>query len=158
MIQRIQTIYLLLVSVFYFLYWFFGLKWYENGFKIIQYSLPNDFVINSPILELILILTSNIPIIIVITCLISIFLYKSRNKQILVCNISIYLSLFMSVYTLIYFYFTLSELVAIMPSNFLKILLYAAIANPFICSYLLFLAAKAIKRDEELIKSLDRIR
>ncbi len=158
MIQRIQTLYLLLISVFYFCYWFFGLDWYQSGFKILQDNFTNDFVINSPILELILNTTSYIPLVILIFCIISIFSYKSRIKQILFCKISLYLSLFMSFYTLFYFYFTLKGLVAIMPSKILEILMYAAIANPFICSFLLFLSLKSVKRDEELVKSLERVR
>ncbi len=158
MIQRIQTLYLLLASVFYFCYWFFGLNWYQSGFKILQDNFSNDFVINSPILELILIITSYIPLVILIICVISIFSYKSRIKQILICKISLYLSLFMSFYTLFYFYFTLEGLVAIMSSKTLEILMYAAILNPFVCSYLIYLALKSIRNDNELIESLDRIR
>ena len=45
-----------------------------------------------------------------------------------------------------------------MPSKVLELLMYAAIANPFLSCYLLFLALKYIKRDNELINSLDRIR
>ena len=158
MIQRIQTLYLLLASVFYFCYWFFGLNWYQSGFKILQDNFNNDFVINSPILELILITTSYIPLVILIICVISIFSYKSRIKQILICKISLYLSLFMSFYTLFYFYFTLEGLTAIMPSKTLEILMYAAILNTFMCSYLIYLALKSIRNDNELIESLDRIR
>ena len=158
MIQRIQTLYLLLASIFYFFYWLFGLNWYQSGFKILQDNFSNDFIINSPILESILNITSYIPLVIFIICLISIFSYKSRSKQILICKISLYLSLFMSFYTLFYFYFTLKGLVAIMPSKILEILMYAAIANPFICSFLLFLSLKSVKRDEELVKSLERVR
>ena len=158
MIQRIQTLYLLLASVFYFCYWFFGLNWYKSGFEILQEKLDKDFVINSPILEIILNTTSYIPLVIPIISAISIFSYKSRSKQILICKISFYLSLFMSFYTLFYFYFTLEGLAAMMPSKILEILMYAAILNPFVCSYLIYLAIKSIKNDNELVKSLDRIR
>ena len=158
MIQRIQTLYLILASVFYFCYWFFGLNWYHSGFEILQENLNIDFVINSPILELILNITTYIPLVILIICVISIFSYKSRAKQILICKVSLYLSLFMSIYTLFYFYLTLEGLVAIMPSKVLEILLYAAILNPFICSYLIYLAIKSIRNDDELVQSLNRIR
>ena len=158
MIQRIQTLYLLLASIFYFFYWLFGLNWYQSGFKILQDNFSNDFIINSPILESILNITSYIPLVIFIICLISIFSYKSRSKQILICKISLYLSLFMSFYTLFYFYFTLEGLAAMMPAKILEILMYAAILNPFMCSYLIYLAIKSIKNDNELVKSLDRIR
>ena len=158
MIQRIQTLYLLLASIFYFSYWFFGLNWYQSGFEILKDNFSNDFVINSPILELILSTTSYIPLVILIICVTSIFSYKSRSKQILICKISFYLSLIMSFYTLFYFYFTLEGLAAIMPSKILEILMYAAILNPFVCSYLIYLALKSIRNDNELVESLDRIR
>ncbi len=158
MIQRIQTLYLLLVSIFYFCYWFFGLNWYKSGFEIIKDNFIDDFVINSPILELILSATSFIPLLILVICVISVFFYKSRKKQILICKISLYLSLFMSFYTLFYFYFTLEGLVSIMPSKILEILMYAAIMNPFLCTYLIYLALKSIRNDNELVESLDRIR
>ena len=158
MIQRIQTLYLLLASIFYFCYWFFGLNWYKSGFEILQYNFNDDFVINSPILEIILSTTSFIPLLIMIICVISVFFYKSRRKQILICKTSLYLSLFMSFYTLFYFYFTLKGLAAIMPSKTLEILMYAAILNPFVCSYLIYLALKSIRNDNELVESLDRIR
>ena len=35
MIQRIQSVYLFVAGLFYFLYWFFGLKWYEEGYSIL---------------------------------------------------------------------------------------------------------------------------
>ena len=35
MIQRIQSLYLFVAGLFYFLYWFFGLEWYERGYPII---------------------------------------------------------------------------------------------------------------------------
>ena len=158
MIQRIQTLYLLLASIFYFCYWFFGLNWYNSGFEILQYNFNDDFVINSPILEIILSTTSFIPLLIMIICVISVFFYKSRRKQILICKTSLYLSLFMSFYTLFYFYFTLKGLAAIMPSKTLEILMYAAILNPFVCSYLIYLALKSIRNDNELVESLYRIR
>ena len=158
MIQRIQSIYLFLASVFYFSYWFFGLEWYKSGFKILENQLDEYFVINSPILDLVLKITSYVPLLNVILCTIVIFFYKNRNRQILICETSLYLSLFMSFYTLVYFYYTFEGLVAIMPTKTLEILLYAAILNPFISSYLIYLALKSIKNDKELVDSLDRIR
>ena len=58
MIQRIQSVYLFLASVFYFSYWFFGLEWYKSGFKILENQLDEYFVTNSPILDLVLKITS----------------------------------------------------------------------------------------------------
>jgi hypothetical protein len=45
-----------------------------------------------------------------------------------------------------------------MPSKILEFFPYAAILNPFICSFLIYKALNFIKKDDELISSLNRIR
>ena len=144
-----------LTSVFTFYYF---LNEMVYGFEILQNKFSKDFTINSPILDLILNITSYIPLLILILSIISIFSYKFRGKQIIICRISLYLSLFMSFYTLFYFYFTLEGLVTIMPSKTLEVFMYTAMVNPFVCSYLIYLALRSIIKDNELVKSLDRIR
>jgi hypothetical protein len=160
MIQRIQSVYLFFASLFYFLYWFFGLKWYTDGYNILtsfEFLInPNKNVIS--FLDIFLSVTSFIPIIISSICLIALFLFKNRFIQIKLSKISYFLSLFMSFYTIIYFSLTLNGLIDIMPSKFLEVFLYAAIINPFICTYLIFSAIKCIKKDQDLVSSIDRIR
>ena len=153
MIQRIQSVYLFLTSVFFFCYWFFGLQWYENGYPLIM-KLFN----NLELIETVLILISYIPLIISFLALVTIFLFKKRDLQIKVTRICLRFSLFMSLFTVFYFYNCLTYLTEIMPSQVLEFLMYAAILNPFICTYLLFLALKSIKTDNELVNSLNRIR
>ena len=85
-------------------------------------------------------------------------MFKNRKLQIKLTQLGFRLSLAMSLFTIFYFYNCLSYLTELMPSKFLELLMYAAIVNPFICCCLLFLALKYIKRDNELINSLDRIR
>ena len=58
----------------------------------------------------------------------------------------------------VYFYNVLQGLIDLMPSKTLEFLMYAAILNPFICSYLIYLAKKSIKKDDDLVSSLNRIR
>ena len=127
MIQRLQTIFLLLTSVFYFSYWLFGLEWYEKGYPVIINVFNGSEYINTILFSI-----SFIPLIISVISFVSIFIFKNTKSQI--------------------------KLTQLMPSKFLELLMYAAIVNPFICCYLLFLALKYIKRDNELINSLDRIR
>ena len=153
MIQRIQSVYLFLTSVFFFFYWFFGLQWYEKGYPLIM-KLFN----NLDLIETVLILISYIPLIISFLALVTIFLFKKRDLQIKVTRICLRFSLFMSLFTVFYFYNCLTYLTEIMPSQVLEFLMYAAILNPFICTYLLFLALKSIKTDNELVNSLNRIR
>ena len=153
MIQRIQTIFLLLASVFFFSYWFFGIEWYQKGYPIII-SIFNG----SEYIYAVLITISYIPLIISIISFVSIFLFKNRKLQVKLTQLGFRFSLVMSLFTIFYFYNCLSYLTELMPSKFLELLMYAAIVNPFLCCYLLFLALKYIKRDNELINSLDRIR
>ena len=160
MIQRIQSVYLFVASLFYFIYWFFGLKWYEEGYSIIMSFEPllasSKNILS--FLDLFLSITSFIPLIISLICSLALFLFKQRPLQIKLTAISVFLSLFMSIYTVVYFSFTLNSLIKIMPSLIFEILLYAAIVNPFICNYLIYSALKFIKKDQDLVSSLDRIR
>ena len=153
MIQRIQSLYLLLSSLFYFNYWFFGMEWFKKGFLILQ-----DAFAEITIPDFIFIIISFIPLIIVVLCIISILLFSNRALQISLSTHAFRLSLFMCFFTVIYFYNVLQGLIELMPSKTLEFLMYAAILNPFICSYLIYLAKKSIKKDEDLVNSLNRIR
>ena len=76
MIQRIQSLYLLLSSLFYFNYWFFGMEWFKKGFLILQ-----DVLAEIAIPDFIFIIISVIPLLIVILCIISILLFRNRALQ-----------------------------------------------------------------------------
>ncbi len=153
MIQRVQTIFLLLTSFFFFSYWFFGLEWYERGYPVIINMFNGSEYINT-----ILISFSYLPIIISVISFVSIFIFKNRKLQFKLTQLGFRLSIIMGLFTIFYFYNCLGYLVELMPSKFLELLMYAAMVNPFICCYFLFLALRFIKRDNELINSLDRIR
>ena len=156
MIQRVQSICLLLSSIFYFLYWFFGYKWYEKGYVFFQQQLVAN--IDANVFQLIFDLTSFMPLVISLITFCSIFLYNSRLVQIKLANMSFYLSLLMLVYTMLYFSITLFYLINLIDSIVTEMLLYAAVFNPLICSYLIYFAIKKITHDENLINSINRIR
>ena len=153
MIQRIQSIYLLLSAVFYFNYWYYGMKWFEKGFLILS-----DIFTHVEGKDGIFFMISYLPLFIVVICLISIFLFHNRIIQYKFSIQAFRVSLFMCLFTVFYFYNTLEDLIEMMPSKTLEFFLYAAILNPFICSFLIYKAAKSIKKDDELVSSLDRIR
>ena len=153
MIQRIQSLYSFVAGLFYFLYWFFGLEWYEKGYPIII-----EFFNYAKGIDVILVIISFIPLIISILCLLTILLFKSRRIQIRLSLINFTFSLIMCLFTVFYFYHALIELIDLMPSVFLEYLMYAAIFNPFLCSYLIFNAIKSIRKDDDLVSSIDRIR
>ena len=151
MIQRIQSFYLFLSALFYFNYWYFGMEWFNKGLSILNDFYPNnlDFVFD---------VISYIPLIISVICIFTIILFKNRQMQIRMSYSALYLSLFMCIFSGFYFYNSLNVLIEIMPTIILEILLYSAILNPFICSFLIYLAIKSVKNDDELVNSLDRIR
>ena len=159
MIQRIQSLLLLLSSIMYLTYWYFGLEWYLEGFNVIK-NLPFLAGKNTTlhILDSLILITTYTPLTISILCFIGIFFFNFRKRQILFSKISYYLSFLMCINTVWFFYFSLSYLVSLMPSMFMEILLYLAIINPFICTILIYFSIKFIKRDSELINSLNRIR
>ena len=151
MIQRVQSIYLLIVSLFYFLYCFFGFEYYEKGFIIIDQSLGN-------LSKFIFFITSTLPIIIFIICFATIFLFKKRKIQIFLCRFSLLISIIVSLYTIIYFSFSLNYLLESISSIIMQILLYAAILNPFICTFLIYLSIESIINDEKLVRGDGMIR
>lgn len=151
MIQRVQSIYLLIVSLFYFLYWFFGFEYYEKGFFIFDKSLGN---FSKPIFSV----TSIFPILIFVICLVTIFLFKKRKIQIYLCRFSLLISIIVSLYTIIYFSFSLNYLLESMSSIIMQLLLYAAILNPFICTFLIYLSIESIINDEKLVRGDGMIR
>ncbi len=151
MIQRVQSIYLLIVSLFYFLYWFFGFEYYEKGFFIIDKSLGN-------LSNLIFFVTSIFPVLIFIICFVTIFLFKKRKTQILLCRFSLLMSIIVSLYTIIYFSFSLNYLLESMSSITMQFLLYLAILNPFICTFLIYLSIESIINDEKLVRGDGLIR
>ncbi|WP_165026930.1 MULTISPECIES: DUF4293 domain-containing protein [unclassified Dysgonomonas] len=83
---------------------------------------------------------------------ISIFLFKKRKMQIKLCNLNTLLIIFFYITFAIYLYTGMSALQA----TFLKI--SHGIILPIIALIFNILATVKIKADEKLIKSLDRIR
>lgn len=151
MIQRIQSLYLFIVSLFYFLYFFFGFKYYKIGYVFLEKYLGNySFYFFK--------FTSLIPILISTICFIALLLFRKRLVQIRLSKIALYISIFMSFYSLVYFSFSLNFLVTMMDSNLMKVLLYSAILNPFFSTYLIFIAIKSIEKDEKLVRGESLIR
>ncbi len=151
MIQRIQSVYLFLVSLFYFLYWFFGKYWYVKGYENFEFFLGKTH-------SLILSLTVFYPLLISIICFITLFLFKKRLIQIKLSKLALYMSGLLCLYTVFFFSVTLNFLLGIMPSKLMELLLYTAILNPWICTYLIFITIKSIKKDEKLVSGEGLIR
>ena len=87
-----------------------------------------------------------------ILALIAIFMYKNRMKQVKVVSISIFLDIMFYPIFAAYMWYTKDLL------NNINLSLSFALLIPIASIILKFLATKAIKADEKLVRSADRIR
>ena len=149
MIQRIQTIYLLisaiiLALVFKVNFAFFNTIngiWEFKYFGIINIS-TNEIILKNYMFYV-------LPIGAISLCVISIFLFKNRKIQLKISLYALYLLLFYIV-LIAYYIYKVSEMHA---PHYQIALLF-----PVISIILIILARMAIKKDDDLVKSIDRIR
>jgi hypothetical protein len=143
MIQRIQTLYLFLaalasgalINVVYL--------WNENDAKIYIFDL----------LESISLVLKSIPILFVVSTvlsLIAIFLFKNRKLQFVINRLNILTNLIL-LGVLLYYLLSLPGETVISEKGI-------GIFIPVVVVLLLVLANKAIHKDENLVKSVDRLR
>ncbi|WP_348706889.1 DUF4293 family protein [Tenacibaculum sp. 190524A02b] len=145
MIQRIQSIYLLLAALIAGGLTFFVSLWQQVKNNASIYSI--DLLSASSLAPKI------VPVLFFISAIISIatiFLFKKRQLQFVLGRIIILTNLFL-LGLLIYLSLTLSGETAVSEKGIGMFL-------PIVIILLVVLANKAIKRDEDLVKSVDRLR
>lgn len=157
MIQRKQTIYLLLSIIAMVMTAVFPIAKFYGDF----YYILNVFSFSAipETVETALNFSFNLPLsalwlAIVALNAITIFLYKKRNTQVKLVNVS--LAFLIAFIALIFFYYA-----PFIEKNFKVVAEYAkniGIYMPIISFICMLLANRGIKKDEELVKSLDRIR
>ncbi|MFD0963346.1 DUF4293 domain-containing protein [Pseudofulvibacter geojedonensis] len=136
MIQRIQSIYLLLVAVIAG-----GLPFVFSLWK--NTSDATIYAINQPLILGLFIVSA-------IMSLVSIFMFKNRKSQFVINRLNIILN-FILLIVLVYQSLSLSGEAEVSEKGIGMIL-------PIVSIVLLVLANKAIKKDEDLVKSVDRLR
>ncbi len=144
MIQRIQSLYLLIGAVISLGLTFVFSVWttVANSVYYIMDLLTQDATT-----------IKMIPILFIISgvmSLISIFLFKNRKNQFIVNRLNILINLIL-LGVLIYHLLTLSGEMQVSEKGIGAVL-------PIVVIVLLVLANKAIKKDEDLVKSVDRLR
>src|SRR5437763_16533348 len=139
MIQRFQSLWLLLAAIFAF--FTFKLPFY-SGSRIIKGIKQPDVRLDATSQILILILTG----IVILLCLVALFLYKNRRRQLTLTIINIILSII-----LLTLYFLQMQK---FETGIISLSCLFVLAIPIF----LVLAARGIWKDENLIKSLDRLR
>jgi peptidoglycan/LPS O-acetylase OafA/YrhL len=155
MLQRVQTVYLLVATVLMSLMLFLpmaeiaaeGTGIYEvlsKGWYIRGGEYAEPVMLTWPVFILVLFLT--------LLPLINIFLYKKRKLQIRICVYSIILAF--GLIGLIYYYFV----IGFKPLDEPAYALSFPMVLPAIFIILIYLAFRGIRKDEILVRSLDRIR
>jgi hypothetical protein len=143
MIQRIQTVYLLLASI-------------VSGVLIFIFNLWKAIEKNTYALDLLYsksFLLKLIPILFLVSAIlafVAIFLFKNRKLQFVIGRLTILINLIL-LGLLIYLSLTLPGEAAVSEKGI-------GMFIPILAILLIVLANKAIKKDEDLVKSADRLR
>lgn len=152
MIQRIQSLYLLLAAAFMSLTLFMPIATFVvdgQTYELTAFSLTCGEISQSTIwLGIILVIATALP-------LITIFLFKRRTLQIRLCAVEVVLLIGSLVLVALYYWLTsrLFEGLVIDHRQF-----GWAAPMPIVALVLSYLASRAIFKDEVLVRSLDRIR
>lgn len=147
MIQRVQTLYLLVVAILTGVMFFCPLMWYGlNGEQIYLHAtklmLNGEVVGSTPLyFPLLLGMATLLPVVII-------FLFKRRMLQIRLCAAEAVLLIGTAVMEFMLFWGPKYESGSLTPASFV----------PIAALLFVWLAARAIFKDELLVKSLDRIR
>ncbi len=158
MIQRIQTIYLILAVIAGCLTFFLPFThFYAGDLQVGEYAMFGVFNIQSDTLEM-----TNpmgfpmwiLATISIASALLSIFFYKERKRQIKVVRLSFFLHLAW----LVFAFFAIDAINNSLYAGSIRILYHSGFYMPLIALIFLFLAIRGIKKDEELVRSLDRLR
>ena len=139
MIQRLQSLWLLLAAIFAFLT--FKLPFY-SGSKTIKGIVQPDVRLDAASQIFILVLTG----LVILFCFIALFLYKNRRKQLTLTIINIIFSIVL----LVLYFLEIGKF----QTGIISLSCLFTLAIPIF----LFLGARGIWKDEKLIKSLDRLR
>jgi hypothetical protein len=139
MIQRIQSIYLFIVTALGLTQCFFPFAAVEG----VALGMNNCYIY------------AGLAAIVPIVSLVSIFMFKKRILQMRLNSFNIVIMLFQIISMIAYFFYFKSNAVAeeALPTHILL-----PFALPFINIILTYLAIRSIGKDEALVRSLDRLR
>jgi hypothetical protein len=154
MLQRIQSLYLLMAAVVTSLFFFFPIAQYLKGEAIYVFDITGVYHLgtNEGLINVVPLLVITVAAMIV--ALSAIFLYKNRLLQIRLGSLNILL--YVILIAGIFFYSDKAENM-LGKDGLLTNYAFGAII-PSIGVILTFLANRAIKKDEALVRAADRIR
>ena len=161
MIQRIQSIYLLgviILCVLMFVFPFGEIQLTASTYVLDALGLHHhdDTSITEMLTTLQKLTLTVFVLVVLVVALISIFKFRKRSTQITLCKLNILL-LAGLIFTVSYYLDKgLSMVSAFAPEAEVKY--GVSIAFPIVSIILTFLASRAIKKDEELVRAADRVR
>ncbi|MCA1764172.1 MAG: DUF4293 domain-containing protein [Cryomorphaceae bacterium] len=158
MIQRVQTIYLFLALLAGLATFFLPFAHYLSGdVKIGEFAMFGVFNVQSDMLEM----TNPYPfptyifgILISIIPLIAILLFKKRPVQMKVTRLGFLVNLGF----VVFLFFAIDKINESVFDSTAEVLHHSGFYLPIAAMVFLFLAVRGIKKDEALVRSLDRIR
>jgi len=144
MIQRIQTIWLLIAS------FAFSVALWPNIFLVRAPSEENSILADGRIQVWESHVLSSGAVISLVMAITAIFLYRNRPNQILIASLS---ALVQIVLVLLSAFYTIFKL-----GKFDQMGLDLGVFSGFCGVFLVWMAARSIRKDEEKVKSMDRLR
>lgn len=162
MIQRRQTIFMLLSAIISGLLFFMPLASFEAGGSVMRFTI---FGIQNPIETLTLSKTYTWPLIVLtilmtILPIYTIFIYKKRELQVKLCHLAMLLNIVFIGLVFLYYDNDIQKIIAAIEGDSyeLDVAYFFGVAFPLVNLVLEILAIKGIKKDIALLKSLDRLR
>lgn len=159
MLQRIQSLFLLIITLIHLSLFFVPSLFWEipvsgNHVTLTLTSMSLSYGVSGLEIEPI----SSFPwllfipnLLVIISSLMTVFQYKDRKRQLKFTRI-IFIDIILQYGALAYYFFTAKQELVLQPAQSPGIIL------PFISLILVWLAARNIRKDEELVRSVDRIR
>ena len=162
MIQRRQTIFMLLSAIVSVLLFFMPLASFNAGGDVMKFTI---FGIQNPVESISLSTTYTWPLLVLTILMalvpfVTIFLYKKRELQVKLCRLVLFLNVvFIGLVFLYYESDLLNVISAVEGDEYeLDVAYFIGMALPLVNLVLQILAIKGIKKDIDLIKSVDRLR
>jgi len=150
MIQRLQSLYLLLTTLLSLLFLKSGFIAFSDGSdSVINFTIAGISGVSEPLMKTIPV--TLLIIIIPVLSLITIFLFKNRRLQLILSKLLLALVSVFIIVVMFYSYAVVSRYNA-------ELIPGIRMAVPFIQLFLVFMAYRGIKKDDDLVKSYDRLR
>ena len=162
MIQRRQTIYMLLSAIVSALLFFMPLASFDANGNVMRFTI---FGIQNPLENLTLSTTYTWPLVVLailmtLAPIVTIFLYKKRELQVRLCRLNMLVTIIFIGLIFLYYESDLQQVIAAVEGDEyqLDVAYFIGMVLPLINLVLEILAIRGIKKDIELLKSIDRLR